>query len=244
VNAEPSSLEIKSRHEGGTTWLGFGDRDTWRLTLPATPTLGLDLRLNAGRGTLDLAGARLAVVGLEMNAGSASLDLGNVAAISTIDMRLNAGSLGVTLPSLSLTDSIQANAGAVKICVPPGAGVRLHTGESIIAGYDYAGHGLVQDGSTWTTPGFDTAPGRSVRTVDGGPWTDSFATCTPETCSFGTCTLETLSAEIVTPCTDSLGTCTPCTLILETCTPGTDTACRPDTGNACACRQAGTWICF
>src|SRR3954470_13300315 len=158
VNAEPSSLQVQSRHEGRTSWLGFGDRDTWRLTLPATPTLGLDLRLNAGRGTLDLAGAHLADVGLEMNAGSASLDLGNVAAISTIDMRLNAGSLGVTLPSLSLTGSIQANAGAVKICVPPGAAVRLHTGESIIASYDYAGHGLVQDGSTWTTPGFDVAP--------------------------------------------------------------------------------------
>ncbi|MFL5718555.1 MAG: LiaF transmembrane domain-containing protein [Chloroflexota bacterium] len=158
VDADASSLDVESLREGGTSWLGFGDRDTWRLTLPAAPTLGLDLRLNAGSGTVDLSGARLADVGLEMNAGSASLDLGDVAAISTIDMRLNAGSLGVTLPNLPLTGSIQANAGAVKLCVPPGTALRLHTGESIIASYDYAGHGLVQDGSTWTTPGFDSAP--------------------------------------------------------------------------------------
>ena len=41
-----------------------------------------------------------------MNAGSATLDLGSAAAISTIDLRLNAGSLGVTLPHLSLQGSI------------------------------------------------------------------------------------------------------------------------------------------
>ena len=134
-------------HEGAPSWLGLGDHDTWRLTLPAAPRLGLDVQVNAGRGTLDLAGATLGEVALQLNAGSATLDLGSAAAISTIDLQLNAGSLGVTLPNLSLTGSIQANAGSVKVCVPPGAGLRLHTGESIIASYDYAGHGLVQDGS-------------------------------------------------------------------------------------------------
>ena len=158
VRSDTSTLDIRSSHEGAPSWLGLGDHDTWRLTLPAAPRLGLDVQVNAGRGTLDLAGATLGEVALQLNAGSATLDLGSAAAISTIDLQLNAGSLGVTLPNLSLTGSIQANAGSVKVCVPPGAGLRLHTGESIIASYDYAGHGLVQDGSTWTTPGFDSAP--------------------------------------------------------------------------------------
>jgi LiaF transmembrane domain len=158
LESDASTLDVRSRHEGGPSWLGFGDHDTWRLTVPATPRLGLDVQVNAGRGTIGLAGATLGEVGLQLNAGSATLDLGSVAAISTIDLQLNAGSLGVTLPNLSLTGSIQANAGSVKVCVPPEAGLRLHTGESIIASYDYAGHGLVQDGSTWTTPGFDSAP--------------------------------------------------------------------------------------
>lgn len=157
VEAGASSLDIRSQHAGGTSWLGFGDRETWRLTLPTEPTIDLDLHLNAGSADVDLAGARLAGVGLEMNAGSATIDLGTVAAIATIDAQLNAGSLGLTLPNLSLTGTIQANAGAVRLCAPEGAGIRLHTGDSIISSYDYDGHGLVQDGSTWSTPGFDSA---------------------------------------------------------------------------------------
>ena len=43
------------------------------------------------------------------------------------------------------------------MCTQEDVALRLHTGESIVASYDYAGHGLIQDGSTWTTPGFDSA---------------------------------------------------------------------------------------
>ena len=67
------------------------------------------------------------------------------------------GSIGLTLPNLSMTGSIEVNAGSVKLCAPPGAALELRTGESIIAAYDYADNGLVKNGSTWTTPGFDTA---------------------------------------------------------------------------------------
>jgi hypothetical protein len=157
VESGQSSLDVRTRHEGSPSWLGFGDRDTWQLTLPTAPRLDLDVQLNAGQGRIALPGATLGAVGLQMNAGSATLDLGSAAAISTIDVQINAGSLGVTLPNLSVTGSIQANAGAVRICAPPGAGLRLTTGESIIASYDYDGHGLVHDGSTWTTPGFASA---------------------------------------------------------------------------------------
>ena len=66
----------------------------------------------------------------------------------------------MTLPRVSMTGTIQANAGAVRLCAPPGVALKLHTGESIVASYDYADHGLEQDGSTWTTPGYDTAAQR------------------------------------------------------------------------------------
>ena len=59
--------------------------------------------------------------------------------------------------TVSVTGSIEANAGAVRLCAPPGAGLRLRTGDNIIASYDYASHGLVQNGTTWTTPGYDSA---------------------------------------------------------------------------------------
>ena len=65
------------------SWLGFGDRDTWRLTLPTDaearprrPAQRRQRRRSTSRAR------RSASVGLEMNAGSATLDLGSAAAIS------------------------------------------------------------------------------------------------------------------------------------------------------------------
>ena len=147
---------MKSPERSGPFWV-FGKRDSWKVSLPAAPVIDLDMQLNAGSSTVDLGGAALGSYDLELNAGSATISLASVTSIEGIDFGLNAGSIALTLPNLSMTGSIEANAASVKLCAPPGAGLRLRTGESIIAGYDYAGHGLVQNGTTWTTPGFETA---------------------------------------------------------------------------------------
>jgi LiaF transmembrane domain/Toastrack DUF4097 len=157
VEADDESLRVQSRDRDGGSFFGFGQRDTWRLTLPNGTRLDLDVELNAGSSTLDLAGASLGTARLTVNAGSVTVDLTEVREIEGIEYRLNAGSIGLTLPNHSMTGSIEANAGSVKLCAPSGAGLRLHTGDSVIAGYDYGDQGLVQDGTTWTTPGFDTA---------------------------------------------------------------------------------------
>jgi hypothetical protein len=152
-----SALELRSRDaDGGPSWF-LGARETWQITLPATPRLDIDLQLNAGQATLDLAGATLGTVELQLNAGAATIDLGSAASVDGIQLQLNAGSLGLTLPNESMTGSVEANAGSVRLCAPPGAGLKLQTGDSIIATYDYAGHGLVQNGTIWTTPGYDSA---------------------------------------------------------------------------------------
>ena len=156
IDATDTSLQVRSPERSGPFWV-LGRRDSWGITLPQVPTLDVRLQLNAGSASVDLGGAALGDLDVTVNAGSATIDLTSIESIDGIDMRLNAGSAGLTLPNLSMTGSIQANAGAVKLCAPPGVGLRLRTGESIIAGYDYAGHGLVQDGTTWTTPGFDGA---------------------------------------------------------------------------------------
>jgi hypothetical protein len=158
IDAGAGSISVHSRTT--SVPFGLGDRDTWHLTLPQTPTLDLDVELNAGSAAVDLAGATMDDFHLQMNAGSSTVDLGSTTAIRTLDVVLNAGSLGLTLPAASMTGSIQANAGSVELCAAPGTALRLHTGDSIIASYDYAGHGLVQEGSTWSTPGFDSAPVR------------------------------------------------------------------------------------
>ena len=156
VDTTASSLSVRSRTQTGP--FSFGDHVTWRLTVPQTPRLDLDIQLNAGSAAIDLASASVDGFHLQMNAGSSTVDLGSAAAVGSIDVELNAGSLGLSLPQVSTRGTIQANAGAVKLCAAPGTALRLHTGESIIASYDYAGHGLEQEGSTWSTPGFDTAP--------------------------------------------------------------------------------------
>jgi hypothetical protein len=157
VSSTEATLSVRSPDSARGPFAIFGPRESWQITLPEASRFDLDLQLNAGEATLGLGGAILGSVDVELNAGSATLDLGSVEGIETLHAGLNAGSLGVTLPNLSMTGSIEANAGSVRICAPPGAGLKIETGDSIVASYDYEGHGLVQDGSTWTTPGFDTA---------------------------------------------------------------------------------------
>ncbi len=156
VTADASSLRIRSAAHEGPFWLD-ATRETWQVTLPLAPRLDLDVQVNAGEAKLALAGATLGAIDLQTNAGSATVDLTSVGALDAIDFELNAGSIGVTLPNLSMSGSIKLNAGSATICAPPGAGLRFRTGDSFLGSYDYAGHGLVQDGTTWTTPGFDGA---------------------------------------------------------------------------------------
>jgi hypothetical protein len=158
VSSSDTSLRVKSSDRNGNILGPFASRETWNVTLPDGPRLDLNVQVNAGSSTARLGSANLGEMNLELNAGSAILDLGSLQALGTLDASLNAGSLSVTLPNRSFDGSIEANAGAVKMCAPAGAGLRLHTDGSNLASFSYEGQGLVQDGSTWTTPGFDTAP--------------------------------------------------------------------------------------
>ena len=76
---------------------------------------------------------------------------------TAIDVGLNAGSLGLYLPAVSTTGTIEANAGSIRLCAPPGVALRLHTEDSVLSSYDFGSAGLVQVGDTWETPGYDTA---------------------------------------------------------------------------------------
>lgn len=157
IRSGPDTLSVRSREGSRGPLSVLGDRETWHIIVPGGPRLDIDVQANAGEATLDLDDAALGTFALELNAGSATVDLGLVTDIATVQIGLNAGSLALTLPNHSMTGSIDANAGSVLLCAPPGAALKLRTDESIIASYDYAGHGLVQDGATWTSPGFDTA---------------------------------------------------------------------------------------
>jgi hypothetical protein len=157
LDADNDSLSLRTR-DGGRDFLdSLGDRQTWRVVLPDAVALDLKTDLNAGNSTMRLGSAALDGFELDLNAGSATIDLGSVRELDSLDISINAASLELTLPNRSLRGSIDANAGSVDLCVPPGVGLRLDTSESIVSSYDYEDEGLVKSGSTWETPGFGSA---------------------------------------------------------------------------------------
>jgi hypothetical protein len=157
VEADNDSLRVRSQDDRNGVFDALSDRESWHVSLPDSPLLDINLNLNAGSSSLDLGTAAIEAFELDLNAGSATIDLGSARQLGDLDIGLNAGSIALTLPAQSINGSIEANAGSVALCVPPGVGLRLHTNESIVASYDFEDRGLVKDGSTWATPGFDTA---------------------------------------------------------------------------------------
>ena len=89
------------------------------------------------------------------NAGSTVIDFAG-ASLGSLSYTVNAGSVGITLPAASVSGSASVNAGSLNLCAPPGAGLRIEL-SSILASNNFAERGLVQTGSTWTSPGYATA---------------------------------------------------------------------------------------
>ena len=155
IEASGSALRVRS--SDGQALPFFAARSTWQLTAPADVAIGLRVSLSAGTANVDLAGATIGTAVFDLNATSATVDLGSVKALHQLQVALNGGTARITLPNMSLTGSIEANAGAARLCIPDGAGLRLETSGSVVASYDYADHGLVKVGTVWTTPGYETA---------------------------------------------------------------------------------------
>ena len=179
IEADGESLSVSSPNDG---FRGFLDeRDRWVVSLPTEPRLDLSLGVDAGSVVADLQDARLGVVDVELNAGQATVILRDAVEVSEIEASLNAGSLGLYLPSVSTTGTIEANAGSIKLCAPPGVALRLHTDENVLASYDFGSAGLVQAGDTWETPGYDTAVTRIELQIEAN--VGSFRLDPPEGCS-------------------------------------------------------------
>ena len=151
LSATASDLRITSPSSGV---LEVGGTSKWRVVLPRTPLIDLNVTASAGEARLDLGGANLASLTLVRNAGSATIDLRDVAAIGPLSVTVNAGSTTIWLPNRSLTGRLNANAGSVALCLPAGAGLRVATDESVAASNDFQAHGLSRNGETWETPGF------------------------------------------------------------------------------------------
>jgi hypothetical protein len=156
VTSSSSSLEIRPRDREGF-FAGDVARAVWRVTLPADPTIDLRVNVTGGDGTMSLEGATLETARLDVSAGSGTLDLTGATA-ERLEVQVNAGSASVTLPASDLTGELTANAGSIEACAPAGAGLRLTAPGNLFGSNDFADQGLIQDGDTWETPGYESAP--------------------------------------------------------------------------------------
>jgi hypothetical protein len=135
----------------------FGDwhpeGDAWTLRLPTATTLDIDARVDAGKGTFDLAGARLGTLRVGVNAGEARIDL-TEASLARLELDVNAAKASVLLPAGDLVAHATVNAGSLEMCAPAGLGLRVH-GTTALGAANY--QGLVRVGDAWETPGYSTS---------------------------------------------------------------------------------------
>jgi hypothetical protein len=153
VSQTGSTLRIRTA-EGGPFEIGAGS--AWDVVLPRDGLVDLSIQVNGGQSRLDLAGMNLRDLAIDANAGSVELDLREATAVGGVELDLNFGSATIRLPNRSLTASIEANAGSVALCVPPGAGLRIEL-DSVAASNDFLSHGLIETRTGWETPGYATA---------------------------------------------------------------------------------------
>jgi hypothetical protein len=153
VASTPSRLSVAS--SGAWRALGpVGGGDTWWLSLPTATTLDLAAEINAGRASLDLAGAQLRSASFTVNAGDARVDLSG-AAVGQLSMRVNAAAASILLPATQdLTADLSVSAGSLKVCAPSGLGLRVHA-TTVLASANYGD--LVRAGDAWESSRYATA---------------------------------------------------------------------------------------
>jgi hypothetical protein len=160
ITSSDTSLRVRSPQRSGVSLGDEGSR--WELGLPSGVALSsLSLSINAGSADARPDGASVTGLSVSVNAGSATVDLGRTSDLSAVSGSVNAGSLSLTLPRPpeALSGSLSVNVGSLDLCVPEGAPLRIRTGDSPLGSNNFESRGLTRNGTTWTTPGFETAAG-------------------------------------------------------------------------------------
>jgi hypothetical protein len=161
VTADATRLAATTNRAKGGWGLHTGRADM-DVVLPTGSTLDLHTELNAGRGRLDLAGARLGAVRLEVNAGDLRTDLAG-ATLDRLAVEVNAGSVAIGLPADSFSGDLAANAGSLALCVPDGLALRVRS-TAALGSIDV--DGLVRAGDAWETPGYATARNKADLAIE------------------------------------------------------------------------------
>ena len=136
---------------------------TWQVTLPRSSAIDLELSVNAGTTDVDLAGMTVPNIEASINAGKARIDASGTRQLDGVNVSVNAGSLVLLLPVPAdpLGGEISVNAGSASICVPDGVALRFRSDESL-GSVNFGDRGLVRNGDTWSTPGYDGTAGPRI----------------------------------------------------------------------------------
>jgi LiaF transmembrane domain len=162
---EPPELETSPQSLGLRSPEGFGSsREGWQVTLPADQTSDIDITANASTGTIGLAGATLATLNADLNAGDLRIDISE-GRVSTIDVAVNAGRVRVRADG-DLHGRLSANAGSLELCVPEDAALRFRVEEQLTFGHNLDDRGLTRTGDVWSRDG-STGGGLIELTIEG-----------------------------------------------------------------------------
>jgi hypothetical protein len=160
LSATTNKLVVRAPGRSGVD-LG-ADPWRWDVALPRAVPVTMDLSVNAGSGSVDLAGMSVPSLDISVNAGDARTDLSTAAGTEMFDASVNAGSLTALLPAPvgTMRGSVSVNAGSADLCVPDGVALRLQSGDQPLGSTNFDDRGLRRSGDTWSTPGYDAATSR------------------------------------------------------------------------------------
>jgi hypothetical protein len=158
IQGEPNRLSVGTPSGGDR-------RQDWTIAVPATQLGALDMTVNAATSTVDLGTAALSRLRADANAGDLRVTAGS-ATIEQLDLSMNAGRVRVTLGSSATSGSLSVNAGAIDLCVPAEAGLRLNVEDQLTFATNLSSRGLTRDGNTWTRAATGSA-GTIELSVDG-----------------------------------------------------------------------------
>lgn len=138
---------------------------TWTLRLAPDKIRDVELTINAASGTMRLDGASLTRLSVDANASDVNVAAG-AATITGLDVSVNAGRARVTLGDGAIGGKLSVNAGAIDLCVPPNAALRITTNEQLTFATNLGERGLTHTGTTWARAGNGSA-GLIDLSVDG-----------------------------------------------------------------------------
>lgn len=155
ITSDGDSLDVESSNND--RWWEGGGQQQWIVELPQATTYELNVSPNAADTTIDLGGGTFALVSVHPNAGSLTLDLTD-AAVERLDLSLNAGSTAIVIGAGTGMDAtLSVNAGSIDVCTADGVALQVTTDANITFSHNLDETDLVQDGDTWSTPGYADA---------------------------------------------------------------------------------------